>query len=65
MVNLSFIQIGEDIINVNHISEISYDEALNQHYIIMNGEIGVIVIPNEIYDNVISFIKEISNFRKF
>jgi len=60
MSNLNFIEINDEVINVDYITKISYDELLDKYLICIKDE-PVIKIDKDQYFEIISHLKSISN----
>ena len=61
MSDLNFIIIGDEIVNVNQISNIVFDDKLNDYTIIMRNNIRHIKINEDQCKQLIEHLKKISN----
>lgn len=61
MDHLNFAEFNEEVINVNKITKITYDESLDKYAISIAGEALPVMISREQYQKFINHLKKVSN----
>ena len=61
MDHLNFAEFNEEVINVNKITKITYDESLDKYAISIGGETLPVMISHEQYQKFINHLKKVSN----
>lgn len=61
MDHLNFAEFNEEVINVNKITKITYDESLDKYAISIDGETLPVMISREQHQKFINHLKKVSN----
>lgn len=61
MSNLNFISINGEVININYINEIFYDESIDSWFLSIVDRPREIILTVEQYEDIVKHLKQISN----